>query len=452
MDYLEGLKVLNKIEQDYEVMTIQYRGISIWPYLRIYIFDSITSQRAKSYTPSALKMLLKDLFFYNPLCFFKKYDVWNCSSRITRKDMNGIYEHHVSGGLHKLGMRLLTIEGPAYGVSNIKRSSVPEKNIVSSSWFTLLFGVLEILLRIKPLRIENEDVLSVIKKKYGVNIDFNKRIRYLFAQKLVFDFLFLIGHRPKLIIMECSYTQMGNIWSAHNHGIPVVELQHGVINEHHYAYRPTYHSDILYPDEMCVYGDIEYNFFKSKGSKFVSKVSKVGLYILGQSDIIFSEDIFGELRNNYESIIVIAGQSGFESQLATFIDKVAECLPQALFVYIPRRNDEQLEFTHSNIHYVTEVNIYEYLKWCDIHVTISSTTGIEAHYFRKPVIFCDFNNRAYTYYSNIINKDNGAWYIKDVSGFIQAYNSVRADNYIYKELFSPNNQYLMKNVLDRYLK
>lgn len=64
---------------------------------------------------------------------------------------------------------------------------------------------------------------------------------------------------------------MGMVWSAHDNGIPVVELQHGVLNAHHYAYNPTFHSDELYPDEICVYGDVEYDYFMNHSRQYAKR-------------------------------------------------------------------------------------------------------------------------------------------------------------------------------------
>lgn len=451
MKYLEAVQLFKKIEKEYDVMSIKYKTVSIWPYLRIYLIDSLTAQRAVGYTSSALSILLKSLFRFNPLLFFRKYQIWNYSSSTTRKKIGEIYEHHVSGYLHKSPYPLLTIEFQSPGIQTIRRARIPEKNIVSGSWSLALMALIEVLLRPFKQKIDGEETLIKIIEELGGTFDYKRRLRLLIAQKATTDFFLSIGHKPQLFIIECSYTQMGRIMSAHKHNIPVVELQHGVLNSNHYAYNPTYHSDLFYPDEICVYGIEEYNYFSNIEKSFVNKVSATGLYILDKSRVYFKDDLFAEDRKTYTRIAVVAGQMGGEERLSEFIDSVASKVKDILFVYIPRHIIE-LKFESQNVRLKIGVNIYEYLKWCDFHVTISSTTGLEAHFFKKPVLFCDFNNVAKEYYGSIIKEENGTFYLHTEEEFIDKLADIKQTSYEYKELFAYDSEKKMQAVLDRYLK
>jgi hypothetical protein len=398
-----------------------------------------------------LKLVCKDLFFFNPLRFFKKYDVWNFSSRITRKKIGQYYEHHVSGSLHKFEQRVLTLEDPASNGLVIRREEIPEKDIVSNSWFNLVYGLIYVIIRCLPLRIEGEDIIRSIIHDYHFDYNYRKRAIMLYAQRRASDFFFAISSKPRLIIMECSYTQMGRVWSAHRRGIPVIELQHGVINGNHYAYNPRYSSKTLYPDEICVYGEEEYKYFQTGGRQFAPKVSMTGLYILERMGEAFSDDIFAEYRDKYESVIVFAGQVGGEERLSSFADSLAKQMPQVMFIYIPRHKSDFIHFTQPNVKYVFGVNIYEYLKWCDMHATISSTTGLEAHFFHKPVIFCDYKDVAKQYYGGILKGENGARYIKTEQEFIDAYKQLKGNSFVWKEIFAHNHQERIARVIDSYL-
>lgn len=451
MEYLEAVNLLHEIEDRYDVMSIKSKGIEIWPYLRIYLFDSIYVHRAQDVSVSSLKQVCKDLFFFNPLRFFNKYDVWNFSSRITRKKIGQYFEHHVSGALHKGYRKVLTLEDPANNGMVIRRRDIPEKNIVSNSWFNLVYGLIFVILRCLPLKIENEDIIRNIIQDYHIDFNYRKRVKMLYAQRKASDFFFAISFKPRLIIMECSYTQMGRVWSAHKRGIPVIELQHGVINGNHYAYNPRYSSKMLYPDEICVYGEEEYKYFQKGGRQFAPKVSMTGLYILDRMEEAFSDDIFAEYRDKYESVIVFAGQVGGEGWLSSFADSLAKEMQQVMFIYIPRHKSDFIHFTQTNVKYVFGVNIYEYLKWCDIHATISSTTGLEAHYFHKPVIFCDYKGVAKQYYGEILKNENGARYITTVQEFIDNYNELKGKNFVWKEIFAHNHLERITKVIDSYL-
>lgn len=450
MNYLDAVKLFKDIEKDYDVMSIKFNGVSVWPYYRIYLFDTLTSNSAVGHDGSALKLLLSSLFRYNPFRFFKKYRVWNYSSSTTRKKIGNQYEHHVSGYLHKSPYPVLTIESPSPGIKPVDKSAIPEKSIVSGAWPLALTAVLELVSRPFKKQLEGEDILKSIIQKTGVSFNYKKRLGWLIAQKRATDFSLWIGHKPELIMMECYYTQIGRIWSAHNHHIPVVELQHGVLNRNHYAYNPTYHSDLLYPDEICVYGEEEYRYFNEEEKNFVNRVTATGLYLLDRTVSFFKDDIFAEERKRYKSIAVVAGQRGGEEKLSAFVDEVAKSLTDVFFVYIPRHVID-LSFTSPNVMLKVGVNIYEYLKWCDFHMTISSTTGLEAHFYRKPVFFCDFNGVAKEYYGGIISETNGAFYIHSKEELISLLPKLSSSSFEYRELFAHESEKNMLKVLERYL-
>lgn len=450
MKYLNAVKLLRALEKDYDVMSVKYKGVSVWPYLRIYLFDTLTSNRAVGHDVSAIKLLLTSIFLYNPLRFFKRYCVWDYSSSTTRKKIGRLYEHHVSGYLHKSPYPVLTIEMQSPGIREVRKADIPETNIVSGSWSMVLTAVFDILSRPFSMKIEGEDVLKRIIARLNVAFNYKRRLSWLVAQKRATDFFLTVGYKPKLLMMECYYTQMGRIWSAHNHNIPVVELQHGVLNRNHYAYNPTYHSDLLYPDEICVYGEEEYKYFSEEEPQFADKITITGLYLLDRTISCFTKDVFEDVRKRYKRVIVVAGQKGGEEQLSSFVDDVAKRLPDVYFVYIPRHVIE-LSFISPNVSLRVGVNIYEYLKWCDIHLTISSTTGLEAHFYRKPVIFCDFNNVAKEYYGGIINEQNGAFYIHTQEELLSLLPRLNPKGYYYRELFAHNSEKRMREVLDSYL-
>ena len=114
--------------------------------------------------------------------------------------------------------------------------------------------------------------------------------------------------------------------------------------------------------------------------------------------------------------------------------------PEILFVYIPRNNNETFDINMKNVLFRPGINIYEYLIWCDIHMTISSTTCLEASYFNKPTIFYDFNNLASTYYKQIFSQINCAAFISspsDMKDAIETWDEQK--NITYGNFFAPFN-------------
>jgi hypothetical protein len=78
MTYLEAVDLIREIESKYDLMKVTYKGVGVWPLLRINIVDAITGNNdtMKSSGSSAIKQVLSTLFYYNPFSYFKKRSVW----------------------------------------------------------------------------------------------------------------------------------------------------------------------------------------------------------------------------------------------------------------------------------------------------------------------------------------------------------------------------------------
>lgn len=97
---------------------------------------------------------------------------------------------------------------------------------------------------------------------------------------------------------------------------------------------------------------------------------------------------------------------------------------------------------------MTNINIYEYLKWADVHLTISSTTCLEAHYYHTPTIFVNYNNLAREYYGHILGEKEGAVYITREYDFDGALMRVSSGIVEWKELFAHNHTEKIKKVVE----
>ena len=269
------------------------------------------------------------------------------------------------------------------------------------------------------------------------------------AQKKVFDVLLAVIHKPGKVIIECPYTIMGYVWSLHKKAIPVIELQHGVLNDKHYAYNSLYTSPILYPDEICVFGEDEYQFLTGDDSHYCKKVYKTGLYFMELAQKSFTNDIFREYRVKYEHIILVAGQRGYEEAMADYIREAAKKTPKCLYVYVPRDIDAELVFDQENVIYRPGINIYEYMIWCDVHLTISSTTCLECQYYKKPTIFYNYAEMSENYYGKVLKAENGVVFTKSVSEYEQALEKVLTTKFDYKEVFTGNTVKRIKEIINK---
>lgn len=439
MKYLDAVESIKKLESDYDLSIIKLKGVSVWPLLRINLIDRLCDrdETMKTNGGSAVKLVLHTLFAYNPFKLFGRHKIWLFAGYERRKRVGNNNILRISGGVVEAAPSTLVIEKPSALQLQGKNGRVSEKHIVSESWMLLIVHLLATLNRVfGVIHIENEKLLKDVLHELNVTFDYHSSLRILLAQKGVSNCLLRMCHRPEKVIIECPYPVMGYVWAFHQHGIPVIEMQHGVLNKQHYAYCSKYHSDVLYPDEIWCFGEDEYNYLTSEECHYCSKVEKIGLYFLEVTDKFFKSDPFEKERRLYKYIVLVAGQRGYEKDLASFTDEVACKEKDSLFVYVPRTLDEKVEFTQDNVVYRPGVNIYQYMKWCDLHLTISSTTVLECQYFRKPTIFYDYEKLGSTYYGEVLTEKNAIWYVNAPHEFGGAFKALTDGEYHYKECFT----------------
>ncbi len=448
MTYLEGVELIHRIEEMYNVMSIQYKGVHAWSYLRLYLLDKITANREQKISKDVVSLVLRSLFAYSPFQIFRKNDVWLLTGCERRKRLGEKMVHRVSGAIPEITDKTLMIEKPSSEVGHYKRSQIEEKRIVSESWLLLTIHLIEFISRMFPPKITNEKVIKQLLNENALKFNYKHYLRLLNSQRKAMRWMLRIAGKPKMVFMESPYDSMGYMWAFHQAGVKVIEMQHGVLNRNHNAYNAIDYEHQMNPDCICVFGEEEYKYFTKEKMQYAPEVRMTGLYMLERADSFFTEDIFAKERKVFDQIIVVAGQANAEKKLSSFVDKIAAQRNHLLFVYIPRHNDEKLTFTSSNVRLVTNINIYEYLKWADVHLTISSTTCLEAHYYHTPTIFVNYNNLAREYYGHILGEKEGAVYITREYDFDGALMRVSSGIVEWKELFAHNHTEKIKKVVE----
>ena len=439
MTYLEAVELLKSIEEKYDVMSIRYKGMSVWPYLRLYLLDQISVKKEHMLSGSIVKVVIKSLFCYNPLKMFKRHDLWLFTGCERRKQIGDKMIHRISGGISASSDDCLMIEKPDFKKGHYGYELIEEKDIVSESWLLVLFHLFQMALRTFSMKIENEAVIQQVLADNNLTFDYRHYVRALNAKRLSLLCFLNITRKPKLAVMECPYDVMGYMWAFHQKGVKVVELQHGVAGASHDAYNAKAYEPRMNPDGICVFGSEEYKYFTEVEPQYAPKVYMTGLYMLEKADEYFGEDIFGDYRSKYDEVIVCSGQKEYEQVLSGFVDELSKAHPRMMFVYIPRLSDTELHFEAKNVTVARDVNIYQYLKWADVHITISSTTCLEAQYFHKPTIFYDNNKMATTYYGNLLKEENGAVYVSEAKDFNEAMVSLKQKDIKYLEVFAHNH-------------
>lgn len=450
MQTLEGVKLIKEIEQKFDVMSIKWKGVSVWPFLRLYLKESITTQRENKASSSNIKLVLKCLFAYNPIRSFRRHDVWAFTACDRRKLIGEKKVHRISGEF--AAENCLMIEKPLKGIGHYSRNEIEEKDIISEAWLLMIFHAIEILSRWIDPKLENEDLLKHILSENNLKFNYLRYVRMLNAQRKAMRLMLKLTPKPKVAMMECPYDTMGYMWAFHEVGIKVVEMQHGSLNGNHIAYNGKAYEPRMNPDCICVFGEDEYNYFMNNEPQFAPEVRMTGLYMLERAEQYFSEDVFKKDRDTYKAIVVVAGQPVYEEKLSQFVDSLAAEHHELLFVYIPRKKRDDLVFNSDNVRLVHGVNIYEYLKWADIHMTITSTTGLESQYFRTPTVFYDDQKIASRYFKGVLNESNGVRFVETPEQFTTAFDDLCGHGFSYREIFAHQHVERIKEVIAENLK
>jgi hypothetical protein len=452
MKYLDAVETIKILENKYEVLSIKYKDLALWPFIRIYLFDSLEDNSSQqTISRKTVFTVLRAIFWYNPLRFFKQNKVWLFNAVERRKYINGKAIHRVSGAVTQIVSDTLMIEKPDSAIIHSSKNKINEKNIVSEAILIFLSHVIAFFLRFFRVKLEGEKLLKTMINDYNIHYNYAFHVRHFIAQYYAMNIILSIASKPALVIIECPYTMMGYVWSIKKHNIPVIELQHGVLNKNHYAYNSMYPSSELYPDALCVFGKIEYEYFTNQNTNYSPLIYETGLFVLDESIKYFKNDIFSDLRKNYKKIIAVSGQPEHEDEQLIFYNNLAKKHNQFVFLYIPRKNAPSKFNLCENFRVCLQVNIYEYLKWCDIHMTISSTTCLEAQYFNKPTIFFDYQNLASRYYSKIVKETNGGFYINTENEFDDAITKINDNNFQYLELFTPDHYNNIKTIIEKHI-
>ncbi|WP_443936880.1 hypothetical protein [Pedobacter sp. MW01-1-1] len=272
-------EIINALESDSKILTYKIEdGLPFWYIVRYDVFLSIlnTNNNLKiANVPGKLKpSILKTLFFSvskSPIFIKKRQAIFFNSGVTNVKDTNDdkYFNRVTDSFFFQLKPDALLIEDTAAGElrwPRVHNKVYPHLSLILLSKIFSFFG--------KALGNLNKQAVAltdhIVSKLNQHNLSFNKaelieiinRNVLNYYKKKTFYKWFIKWKRPRLIFLEdASYgSRLFILLTAKNLNIPVVELQHGFINEEHFAYRlgagiekhPL--SKLCYPDYFFAYG------------------------------------------------------------------------------------------------------------------------------------------------------------------------------------------------------
>ena len=417
---------LKSIEEHYDTQAIKYKGDHIWPILRLKINEELrkneglSSRTFKLSGNMAIKLLGSLSFGLKNIFRLHQFSYWIFSSSDRRKKMNSKYVDRVAGSFAIQYPHSLIIENPYPLGRHFRNKDLGEGSVLGQTIFFVATKFISLFIG-KP-KIVKEEILDKILSKNDLNLDYNKILKETRAQYILMKFLLRIG-RPKAVFFVYAASSMGYIKALKELNIPVIEMQHGVINSSHFAYNISKKfGDQFFPDYLLTYGEQEMKIFNER-NYFIhpDRVFPVGYYFLEAAIKANNTDLYeSELRERYKKIIVFSLQDPFETYTFEFLLKTAALNEDICYLLAPRNAQKHYpEVGHvHNLIIERQRNVYECLKIADFHATINSTCAIESLSFGIPNLLYDFKNWAKDYYGDILNDKGHTVFVKSPEQFI----------------------------------
>lgn len=430
---MDIINFIKEVETNNNMTAIKVNNIEVWPFLRStyfftygrnHDFDLPDGQIEK---PSSIKIRRLKNIFYGLPNLFNKYDYFIFSNVREIRMIKNIYVNKLADHIMTvLGKeKVLLIESPGNG-SHFDQSKISVDHIISSELFlfTCYLPVLK-----KNLKIENEKILKNVNKKYNLNVDYHKLIFRFVCYKNLFK-LFLKMYRPKLIFITNYYNILHQalIYSAKKLQIPVIELQHGIINPKHPAYNIfTRLDNSFFPDFLFAFGNHTKMVF-NQDNYFIKKENIIPIgniyidYINNDYKASKSTKImFKKFRKKYNKIVAVASQWTIEKKLIKFLKKCAALDKNILYIFIPRdlNKDYSLANFPSNIVILKDLNFYQIIKESDFHATVYSTTAVEAPALGVPNMLINIDGFAEKYYSTVLTNHTTTRFVESEEEFVK---------------------------------
>lgn len=446
------LDLIKEIELEYPVETIKVLNIQIWPYLRIYLgsLDDYFATTSKSRF-----FIIKTFFtsiFYGFFQLFKSYNYFFFSDTKERRKIGQLLVDKSIDPIIDILPKSLTIEIPL--PNHFKRKNIPQRRIISKVLFYFI-ETLYVKLFLNFIKIENEQLIKQILSEKKLELNYKSVIKKLISQYKITQLISRI-YKPKAVFIICYYTNIGRILAFKEKQIPVIEIQHGVINDRHLAYNIfKSFSTQYFPDYLFSFGNNEKDLSESV-SFYLSnnKVFPIGSYYL---DFINSNPIvnnqISKFRNEFKYLICVSGQNHYtESFLISFLKSVTGLCSEIVFLYVPRDNtfNDKKYNLNRNIIVLTDLNCYEVISVCDFHATVFSSCALEAPSLGVRNVLINIDGLSKLHYGDVLNNPQTTVYADSSLEFIDL---VKESKHIEKELIRALNQSIIvpnynKNLLN----
>lgn len=417
--------IFKEIDEHFRVDDIAYKGEKVWPYLRIvYGFKMVSASLDKKVDKKAhfVKRFIKmaSSIFYGATNWFKRYDYVVYGNTDGKKLIDGRYHDRlVESLLDQLGHENVLFIEQFNQDKFYDLSKLHHKYTVSYSWIELVTAVFS---RCFFWSKYTNDILDDMNKTLKIEVNYDQLLKH-FSLSVYFNMLILRLYKPKVVFIT-NYAHKSVVKAAKNLNIPIVELQHGVINAQHHGYNMTKSVDYnFYPDYILTMGEKEKEFFERESCyiKNDKHVFVVGSYYLDWINSNFDPQVIRGQYSRFKTLVSVTLQWTVAEEMIRFIETAALENLDTLFILIPRRSSDLKTFNKSsdNIVVLNEYNCYEIVKSTDFHVTSYSSCGYEAPALGIQNIFVDLKYSAQSSFDSFIKEHKYNHFVSSIKEFNQ---------------------------------
>jgi len=432
------MKPISEIIQNFESgfnpnsIKVNYRNddFEVYPWIKPFVFSAIQQGDKVSTGNKSLLFQFKSIFSGISLLLQKQKSIFFTNSLEKRQVDNVVYDKL----FHEFSKK--KVLNPSFSVevklpsSHYYRKHYKDKAVASRAIFFACELIYQKLF-LRNIKITGIERLEELSNEYNLNIDFLYPIKKNIAQYVVMTRFIRMKKNLKNVFLSVSYTNFGIIRACKEMNINTIEIQHGVINTEHYGYYYCYEPNLnQFPDFLLTFGESDVKFVNSGNlSKFIKG------FAIGSFMIDYYSNKANKLKSSKIESVAISLQdceTGVES-VKTFVE-LAEYFPLVTF-FLKRRRLE-LEFYNSefsfpeNVVFEENLNIYELIVKCDIHLTAYSSCAIEAPSLGTANLLFNLNNKSREYYSSKLEEKHNNFYcdtFSDLKNAIESYKPIKSD-------------------------
>lgn len=457
MKLKDACELLAYVEHEYPVNNINYKGLIIWPIIRLAAWRILTNNLKKN---NKKHLRISKYFIKMFLSLFKRKENIDIKDALQKLDI--LFFAEKKSYSEKINDRYFNrVVDPIYQISRKKYSTQKASDCYLDSYFKTdfffennikfsgyLYGLCVVIAKLNSL-IRISRMLGISRYEFITNVMNSLSVVYSSKKRFSYIFRYI---RPSVIMLDCYYSNknIGKIWAAKELGIISVDIQHGKQGRYQGAYS---HWTVipkngykLLPSYFWVWGEeskrniMQYSKDRAThkcitgGYPWLSLVKKTDMFNVVPSWFIDS------ITDKKVILVTLVAKAGdIDSVIPKILSNAISTSPDS-WIWLLRMHPNHLylekEIRQSlnevpvkkyMLGNINDISLYSILKYTDYHVTAYSSVLYEAEAFN--VITSLFGNDAISLYGKWIKMSRFNHFTSSDQLITQINNSLSSQKY-----------------------